>query len=461
LPLVPITALLAMCGIWTLLDAALLAWRAAAPESARSEFTWRPIAGRVGVGLAGAALAFAGLAVSAPAVIAYAASGSPIFRAIEDMRRSAAGLSSPPTLAMHRRVMNESRRAMTWAAQDRPFWARTLPATASHESIEVVKFWREGRDEPVWFLADPLRTDLALIDPAARRHLVRYRWPCLRTETYVGGARPWEMDWYDIRSPGWFAGEGWALTPETAGTAARDRKGPGLAPIDAWVRRRPGPATLMLGGRNLGRPEDPRARIIVTLDGREIDRVSAAPAPGFFLRIVSLRAGTLSGAGPHALLQVSASREDGRPGPVNVGIEQFDIQDEALPILGYDAGWHELEYNPRQGRLWRWTSEAATLRVHAGACDMALVVSGESPLKYFPAVPVVTVRAATATLGRFEPSADFTFSVPLPVAAVEQAGEIITIETSRTFVPDERTHNGDRRRLGLRVYSVTLEPAAR
>jgi hypothetical protein len=217
----------------------------------------------------------------------------------------------------------------------------------------------------------------------------------------------------------------------------------------------------MLGGRNLGRPEDPHARIIVTLDGREVDRVSAAPAPGFFLRLVSLPAGALSGEGPRALLQVSASREDSRPGPVNVGIEQFDIQDEDQPVFGFDAGWHELEYNPRQGRLWRWTSEAATLRVHAGARDMVLVVSGESPLKYFPAVPVVTVRAAATTLGRFEPSADFTFGVPLPVAAVEEAGGIITVETSRTFVPDERTHNGDRRRLGLRVYSVTLEPAAR
>jgi hypothetical protein len=33
-------------------------------------------------------------------------------------------------------------------------------------------------------------------------------------------------------------------------------------------------------------------------------------------------------------------------------------------------------------------------------------------------------------------------------------GGRISIETDRTFVPDERDHNGDRRRLGLRVFSV-------
>jgi hypothetical protein len=460
LPLVPMTAFLAMCGTWVLLDAALLPWRVAATGSARSVLTWETTAGRAAIGLVGGALVVTGLAASMPAVVAYAQSGSPIFRAIEDMRRGTAELSTPPTLAMHRRIMNESRRAFTWAAQDRPFRSRTLPTTASHEALEVVKLWRDGHVEPVWFLADPSRTDLALIDPAARRRIARYRWAFAGTETYVGGARPWEMDWYDIRSPGWFVGEGWALTPETAGTATEDRKGPGLAPVDAWVRRRPGTVTLMLGGRNLGGPADPRARIIVTLDGREIDRVSVAPAPGFFLRMMSLPAGALLGAGPYALLQVSASADGGGQRPVNVGIEQFDVQNEDQPVLGYGAGWHELEYNPRQGRLWRWTSDAATLHVRAGARDHVLVVSGESPLKYFQVGPVVTVRAGTVVLGRFEPSADYTFRVPIPAAALEQAGGIVTIETSQSFVPDERTHNGDRRRLGLRVYAVTLEPTA-
>jgi hypothetical protein len=177
--------------------------------------------------------------------------------------------------------------------------------------------------------------------------------------------------------------------------------------------------------------------------------------------MTSLPAGALLGDGLYALLRVSASADDNGQQPVNVGIEQFDIQDQDQPVFGYDTGWHELEYDSRQGRAWRWTSDTATLRVHAGTGDQVLVVSGESPLKYFEVVPVVTLRAGAVMLGRFEPSADYTLRVPFPAAALEQSGGTVTIETSRSFVPDERTHNGDRRRLGLRVYAVAVEAAAR
>ena len=38
-----------------------------------------------------------------------------------------------------------------------------------------------------------------------------------RRET--GRSRPRRADWYRIAPPGWFAGEGWSLTPETGGVA--------------------------------------------------------------------------------------------------------------------------------------------------------------------------------------------------------------------------------------------------
>ena len=50
-----------------------------------------------------------------------------------------------------------------------------------------------------------------------------------------GGVRPNEMDWHIFESPGWYLGEGWSLTPETAGVAQEDRRGPGIAPIEAWI----------------------------------------------------------------------------------------------------------------------------------------------------------------------------------------------------------------------------------
>ena len=35
----------------------------------------------------------------------------------------------------------------------------------------------------------------------------------------MSGVRPNEMDWHVFDAPGWYLGEGWALTPETAGVA--------------------------------------------------------------------------------------------------------------------------------------------------------------------------------------------------------------------------------------------------
>ena len=45
--------------------------------------------------------------------------------------------------------------------------------------------------------------------------------PKIQARVYVGGARPDEMDWHVLTEPGWFLEQGWALTPETAGIAAR------------------------------------------------------------------------------------------------------------------------------------------------------------------------------------------------------------------------------------------------
>ena len=320
------------------------------------------------------------------------------------------------------------------------------------------EYWRGGGTAPIWFLVEPRRTDLALVDPRASRLRAAYRWPFPR-DYLVGGARPGDIDWYEIGPPGWFVDEGWGLTPAAAGMAHADGKGPAHAPIEAWIRRRTGPAMLMVGGRNLGGSADPLARFTVTLDDRVIDTVDVKPAPGFFLRLVPLPEGSLEGAGPYARLTVSASPADAGPRPVRAAVEQFDLQDAGEVVYGFDAGWHELEYNPATGRLWRWSSEAATVRVHSGGQDVVLRFSGESPLEDFDRAPKVSVRGGGTMLGTYQPSSAFTYDVQIAAHVLEQAGGVITLETDRTFVPDERTHNGDRRRLGLRIYSLTVRPA--
>jgi hypothetical protein len=417
-----------------------------------------------------------------------------------------------------------------------------LQAPVGHEWLELVKFWRDGdgggaqgdrggqgdrADRPVWFVADPHRTDLALIDPESRRTARRYRWPlrepardplsrtlhrvfpiAFDDPALVGGARPDEMDWYVLDPPGWFLAEGWALTPETSGVAAQDKKGPGENQAVGYVRRRPGAVQMMIGGRNLGKPTDPAVRFVIALDGRTLETFEVAPSPGFFLRAMTLPEGALMGEGRWAELTVKAESAtprvvatggpaagdagkggvaaaaggavtgaagaatggvpQGTPGlqPVAAAVEQFDLQPLDGVMVAYDTGWHEAEFDPMRGLSWRWASDSATLRVWPGGegvgRDVEVTLHAESPRRYFDAAPKVVLRAGGQTLATMSPEDDFELTARVPAAALQASGGILTLTTDRVFVPAEvRSGSNDRRRLGLRIYdvSVTRAPA--
>jgi hypothetical protein len=66
------------------------------------------------------------------------------------------------------------------------------------------------------------------------------------------------------------------------------------------------------------------------------------------------------------------------------------------------------------------------------------------------------VRAGDEELARAEPRDDLALEVPIPAAALDRSGGRLTIETSRVFVPAERSASPDRRALGLRVFEFDL-----
>ena len=260
------------------------------------------------LGAAPAAVLVGGLAafnahIGGTSIAAYAQREAPAFRLLADMRTAASLPASPPAgavLAMHRREELDMRRPIAWLGDQMPPFERHLPAPSKHEWLGMVKYWVGGGRNQVWFVADPLRSDLALVDHPERAG--SYRWP-LKYPVLIGGLRPNEMDWYRINPPGWFLGEGWALTPETAGRGRR-RPRTGRAPIRGWIRRRPAAVTLVVGGRHLA-PVSP-AHLTIAVDGRTIDELTIAS--GFFLRMLHLDAGALEGQGDYAALTVSAAR---------------------------------------------------------------------------------------------------------------------------------------------------------
>jgi hypothetical protein len=350
-----------------------------------------------------------------------------------------------PPLAMHQALVRPLE------ADERPLGPR-IPAPPRREWLELGKHWLTATGGDVWFLADPRRTDLALIDPQARTDVDTFRWG-FTSMSLLGGMRPADVSWYRMREPGWFAAEGWSLTPETAGMSRLMERGPHLGLIRAYLRRRPEPVLALIGGRNLGAAGDPEAAFTVKVDDRVVDQWTARP--GFFVHAVPFPAGALAGAGRWAVLTIASSAPGAALLPTS--IEQFDLQAPGVMMWAYGNGFHEPELDNTRARAWRWMADQAAIEVPQVAGDATLVLRGESPLIYFDKPSTLEVRVGGSVLGRVELAGDFEVRIGIPGARLDAAKQI-RLTTTQTFSPAERGRSGDLRRLGLRLFTVELSP---
>ena len=391
--------------------------------------------------LPAAAIGIAAFSVlgSVPASRVYARDGAPVFRAFDDMTTSAHGSNRVDAIAMHA----GARRAAEWAAPILP--ARAIRAPHGREWLALVALWKAQPSARVWYVADPKRTDLALFDERARELARAYRWGFVEPP-FIGGARPGDMDWYQMQPPAWMLDRGWAVTAEVGGVTARDRAGPEVAPAVAWLARHPQETAVVLGGRNLGsRP----VTVSVALDGTAMS--SDQLASGFFVRRFTLPAGSLGSGAGYVPLEVRAA------GGERVSLEQFDAHAPGVPMFAYETGWQEPEFNPQTGRAWRWASEKSTLWVRPVGRDVTLRLNGESPLRYYDAAPRVRVLIGDREIGAFDPADDFEQTFTLPSALLDAARGLVVVESSKFFVPGGAGGGGDQRHLAIRIFRVGVE----
>lgn len=416
-PLVPVVAFVAIQGL-------CLVHRAAVPLGAAVLSVWA-------------------IAIAAPITAQYAASPAPALLALGAMTAEA-GPGVPEALGMHQTFV----RPLEAEQVDIP----RLPAPPRREWLELARFWTDGHKGQLWFLADPRRTDLALVDPHSRTNVTPFRW-APSVHRVLGGMRPAAADWIRFATPRWFVETGWSLTPETAGMARLMGRGPHLEPIVARVRRSPDAMRVLIGGRNLAAPGDPSVRVTLAVDDRPIE--SWEVPPGFFLRTPDLPAGVLGGDGDFAALTVQAAPVTGEA-PIPTAIEQFDLQPPGTLMWGFGEGWHEAEYTPRIG-VWHWTSERARLRVVDAASTVRVRLEMETPLRYFDAPSQVRALVGGREVAASSIGGDGAWSFDVEADALRSGGDEIVIETTQTFVPAERSGGADRRRLGLRVFTVSIE----
>lgn len=398
-----------------------------------------------------AGLSLAGVLIAVPPAAAYARAGTPVSQAINDIRDQASRELRAPALAMHHAVARMLR--------GEPLPLQVLPPSApSHEWLNLVTHWRTAPDRPVWFLAEAGRNDLALVDPASRRMVRSYGWAFQR-KFVMSRVPATGLDWYEMNPPGWMAAEGWALSPEAAGVALRDGQGPAGRPIVAYVKRRNEATVLMVGGRNRSGSNGPTARFELSLGQRAIQSWDVVPDEELFLRMWRLPAGTLSGPEGYMPLQIRAVPVGESSEPLQVAIDQFDLQADDAIVRGFDSGWYQEEYDGAAPRAWRWSGPSAGVRVNHAGKNVLLRVVGEAPIKYLDGPLHVSVRAGNRPLARVELRHDAVdFQVRIPAEALDESHGFLTIDLDRTFVPDEAMENGDKRRLGLRVYQLELTP---
>ena len=380
--------------------------------------------------------------VGGRSVAAYSRTPPPVFQLLDDMRGTATATQVTPVLAPDRRQSLDLRRPMAWFGSAAPAFAGQLPAPPQHEWLEAVKYWNGGGRAPVWFVVDPRRAAMELIQ---HRDPTEYRWS-LPDPVLLGGTRPNDADWYRVQRPDWYVGEGWSLTPESAGVAQSDRRGLEFGPINAWVRRDAlNGGALAIGGRNFDRA----GTLFVTIGDGRLWTHTIDALPGAFSTIVRLAsAGNDASASEYVELTVKMLP------PVRAAIEQFDAS-ASRGVLTFGQGWHEPELNPSTGRRWRWLSDRGELHYVTGPGASILHIEGESPRTYYARGSRLVIRAGDTVLKEVTLGDDFALDVPVPSAAEPST---LIVETDQIHVPADRgwRRTADRRRLGLRIYKCEL-----
>jgi hypothetical protein len=424
-----------------------------------------PVAGLAIVALWGlprrVALVSAVLIVAATAGIAdaplraYAATASPIFRAFEHMAIAARESgAAPEVVALHQRIGSESVQARLWMVDQWSF--RFLPYAQPDELDAAFTYWRSGATSAAWLIADPLRRDLARLDRRAREKVGAYRWDA-GARTLVAFARPTDVDLWRLERPRWMLGRGWAVTPEIGGVTTARNLGPHLSPAVAYLQRDSAPLWIVVGGRHLGGPGDGPVRLTAVLDGRELASWTVTASARQFSQWIELPAGVPAGSEAYATLLVSASGANGAPAPM-VGLESFDAAPFDAAIWGYADGWHEPEQNPDLGTFWRWMTREASLLVEAPAGALTMRVAGEAPLAELGGAVVLRVLMNGVEVAQRPLTRLFDEVFTLDASARAGSHDRITLAVDRDFSPSEIEDSPDRRRLSLRIASVTIGP---
>ena len=356
--------------------------------------------------------------------------GSPTARLFDRVTVAAAAASPRPTIAMHQALLRPLE------AEPRPMPAPPAVAAAPRVARSWRATGRSGASRPVWFLADPRRTDLALIDPQARRDVERFEWRGVQpvdAGRHAAGRRavvpprrarlvrdrrlePHARD----RRHGRLMGRGPAPRPDSARSCAGVPRPPACSSAAATWAPRAIPRRRSRGGRR------PSTRPVVAAD------------PGFFVRTVPCPAGGLVGDGRWADLTVPP-----RGGAEGGRVRHGDRAVRRAVVRRHDVGLRPRASTSRNSTTsapwsWRWMSERAVLEVPQTAGDVTLVLEASRRSRYFDGRRRSRSGAARRAWDSIELAGDFVVRLGVLASRVQAGGNTLRLTTTQTFSPAER-----------------------
>ncbi len=393
------------------------------------------------------------LFVSVRSLYGVARTGSPAIRLLAAMHRRAA--ESVPAFVIAHENLRLPRLQRILPAP--PPWTTVRPK-APYEWRALLDHWKRGATAPVWFVADPRRTDLSLLDRRSQHVLGSFKLD-VQAAWILRGVRPRAFTWLELRPPAWIAVRGFALTPETGGLAARDRDGPAFNGAVAMVRRYAEGAVIAVAGRHIGGEDDPDVRVVIEIDGRPVSSAFASARERHYRALVHLRPNQLAGDTPYATVTIRSSPVAATTRVIPVTVEHFDYQPGDGALFSFSSGWHEPELRPRSGLTWRWATRRASVLIHRPSGTPAeLVLAGDAPMPRGLAAGVIRVTSGTRILDAFPEGPAFSRRVVIPGDVSADCDVSVTITSSSWFVPRDVGQSDDRRELAFRAFAVEVNP---
>lgn len=146
----------------------------------------------------------------------------------------------------------------------------------------------------------------------------------------------------------------------------------------------------------------------------------------------------------------------------NVGSFQI-VKPSVNSQAEYVEGWYDLEREPNNNWYhWRWISSAATMKVANPRTDARLYLKADTDPARFPEPQTVTLFLNRGRVDQFSigGGGPMVKKYNIPRDQLGQGNQVeLEIKVDKTFVPASDGVATDKRKLGIRVYSLYLGKA--